>query len=56
MDSIVVDNEATAIDMAQFLSSNPAMLRETFLPLDVLDPPQVHAFVPGCAGVLALHG
>ena len=27
--------------MAQFLTSNRKMLRETFLPLDVLDPPRV---------------
>ena len=41
MDAIVVDHESTAIEMAQFLSSNRAMLRETILPLDVLDPPHV---------------
>ena len=41
MDAIVVERESTAIEMAQFLSSNRAMLRETILPLDTLDPPQV---------------
>lgn len=41
MDAIVVERKSTAIEMAQFLSSNRAMLRETILPLDTLDPPQV---------------
>lgn len=41
MDAIVVEHESTAIEMAQFLSSNRAMMRETILPLDTLDPPQI---------------
>ena len=37
MDAIVVETEAIAFEITQFLSSNRAMLRETILPLDALD-------------------